>query len=127
MISLCRRHDFIIRKAWTLSRLDLLYRFPSSTATRPTGPYPSVGFADISPSLEGSLPLPPKREGFLLSLRDISPLQGELPLKGKAFFGFHKIHGSREIYNFSRMVISIFIINTFSLIVKKIFRSREIK
>ena len=31
MISLCRRHDFIIRMAWTLSRLDLLYRFPSST------------------------------------------------------------------------------------------------
>ena len=33
MISSCRRNDFIIRIAWTLSRLDLLYRFPSSTTT----------------------------------------------------------------------------------------------
>ena len=34
---------------------------PSSTTTRPTGPYPSVGFADISPSPKGSRPLPPKK------------------------------------------------------------------
>ena len=36
--------------------------FPHPPLTRPTGPYPSVGFADISPSPKGSRPLPP-REG----------------------------------------------------------------
>ena len=68
-----RRHDFIIRKAWMLSRLDLLYRFPSSTANAPNRAVPLCRLCRHLPFTEGeSTPSPKGRltdtEAVLVSI-----------------------------------------------------------
>ena len=60
MISLCRRHDFIIRKVCRFSHLAWFYRFPSSTANAPNRAVPLCRLCRHLPFTEGESTPSPK-------------------------------------------------------------------